>query len=96
MNEDHDFGRTLKEYRKKNNMTQAQLANLLGKSPSTIYGYETNQIIPSVDIVCMISSILSVEIEKLLGLSKPIKSKESLMAGYLIRFGNRLELGNEI
>lgn len=71
MSENFDFGSKLKEYRKKNNMTQAQLARLLGKAPSTIYGYESNQILPSFDTLCMISSIFSADVEDLLELRCP-------------------------
>lgn len=66
--EEFNFGKRLKDYRKRNKMTQAELANLLGKSTSTIYGYETNQILPSYATVCQMSAIFSVEIEDLLDL----------------------------
>jgi len=71
MPDDFDFGKTLKEYRKKNKMTQSQLAHALGKSASTIYGYETNQIMPSHDTLCRISNVLSASIEELIGLKQP-------------------------
>lgn len=83
MTENFDFGSKLKEYRKKNKMTQVQLANLLGKSPSTIYGYETNQILPSFDTLCLISSILSADVEDLLDLHAPSISEKSIREYYL-------------
>lgn len=73
MAEKYNFGKKLREYRKKRKMTQAQLANLLGKSTSTIYGYETNQILPSYDTVCLISTVLDADIEALLDLEEKLQ-----------------------
>ena len=83
MSDNFDFGSKLKEYRKKHKMTQAQLANLLGKSPSTIYGYESNQILPSFDTLCMISSIFSADVEDLLELRSPRMDGKCIRGYYL-------------
>lgn len=72
MAEELSLGENIKRYRKNKKLTQAQLGRLLGKSASTIYGYESNQILPSYDTVCRISSILSVDFDKLVNLKEPI------------------------
>lgn len=96
MTENFDFGSKLKEYRKKNKMTQAQLANLLGKSPSTIYGYESNQILPSFDTLCQISSILSADIEELLELQAPRINERVIRDYYVGNLRNWQEHENEV
>ena len=85
----NNFGENLKKYRKESKMTQAELANLLGKSASTIYGYETNQIMPSYDTVCMISSVFNVDISNLLDLNQKKKeytSDREIYDNYLERW----------
>ena len=68
---EYNFGEKLKMYRKKCKLTQAQLGKALGKSASTIYGYENNRIMPSYDVVCRLSSILDADVAVLLGINEP-------------------------
>lgn len=83
MAETYDLGSKLKEYRKKKNMSQAQLASLLGKSTSTIYGYETNQIIPPFETLCAISDILSADMEVLLEIWSSVNKDKRKIEYYL-------------
>ena len=49
-------GDRIKHLRKSNNLTQKELAERIGISRSTLAGYETNQIEPSLNVVFKISS----------------------------------------
>lgn len=49
-------GDRIKHLRKNNNLTQKELAERIGISRSTLAGYETNQIEPSLNVVFKISS----------------------------------------
>ena len=49
-------GERIKRLRKNNNMTQKEFAERIGISRSTLAGYETNQIEPSLNVVFKISS----------------------------------------
>lgn len=86
MPEEMSFGARLRSYRKKKKLTQAQLAKILGKSPSTIYGYESDQIMPSYDTVCLISSALSVGVTELMDLKETLPSEEGMMEYYKLFF----------
>lgn len=62
------FGDTLKSLRKKENMTQAQLAQKLGLTKSVISAYETGLRLPSYDILICIAKIYNVSTDYLLGI----------------------------
>lgn len=49
-------GERIKHLRKNNNLTQKEFAERIGISRSTLAGYETNQIEPSLNVVFKISS----------------------------------------
>lgn len=49
-------GDRIKHLRKSNNLTQKELAERIGISRSTLAGYETNQIEPSLNVVFKMSS----------------------------------------
>ena len=53
-------GDRIKHLRKSNNLTQKELAERIGISRSTLAGYETNQIEPSLNVVFKMSSELGV------------------------------------
>ncbi|MBE7016446.1 MAG: helix-turn-helix transcriptional regulator [Ruminococcaceae bacterium] len=86
MPEEMSFGARLKNYRKKKKMTQAQLAKILGKSPSTVYGYESDQILPSYDTVCLISTALSVRVTDLMDLKETLPDEDGMMEYYKLYF----------
>ena len=65
-----EFGKTLKNLRLQNCLTQAQLANRLGVTKSVISAYETGLRMPSYDILISISRIFKVTTDYLLGVER--------------------------
>ena len=65
-----DFGTTLKELRKRNKMTQLQLANLLGITKSVVSFYENRERTPSPEILVKIASVFHVTTDYLLGIDR--------------------------
>jgi MerR family transcriptional regulator, light-induced transcriptional regulator len=61
-----DFGTRLKQVRKARNMTQLQLAKLLGVEQSAISNYEKNLRTPTASIILQIASHLEVRVDELL------------------------------
>lgn len=68
-NKDNICGLRIKALRKKNNLTQNQLARLLHMSRSTVLKYETGRQIPPVDRICDIADIFDVSTDYLYGVS---------------------------
>lgn len=65
-----EFGNRLRELRKQKNLTQKQLAALIGVKNSIISFYEVGDRIPSPEIIIKLSSVLRVSTDYLLGLEK--------------------------
>ena len=65
-----DFGRKLKELRKQKNLTQKELASLIGVKNSIISFYEVGERIPSPEILIKLASVLHVTSDYLLGIEK--------------------------
>jgi putative transcriptional regulator len=55
----------VKELRLKKNLTQSQLADLVGVSRQTIFSIEINKYIPSVLLSLKIAKVLNTKIEQL-------------------------------
>jgi putative transcriptional regulator len=55
----------LKKMRKEKNITQVELADLLGVTQKTISSYETKRINPSAEIFYKLSKIFEIPLEKL-------------------------------
>lgn len=68
-NKDNICGIRIKALRKKNKLTQNQLARLLHMSRSTVLKYETGRQIPPVDRTCDIADIFDVSTDYLYGVS---------------------------
>ena len=68
-----DFGNTLKTFRLRKNMTQAQLAQKFGLTKSVISAYETGLRLPSYDIHIHIARIYNVSTDYLLGIEQKQK-----------------------
>ncbi|WP_303800404.1 helix-turn-helix domain-containing protein [Ruminococcus flavefaciens] len=69
INQGNICGERIKALRKKNNLTQCQLAELLHMSRSTVLKYETGRQIPPVDRICDIADIFNVSTDYLYGLT---------------------------
>ena len=65
-----DFGFRIRTLRKKNNLTQSQLAERLGVTKSVISAYENDLRLPSYDTLIAISRIFKVSTDYLLGVEQ--------------------------
>ena len=70
MNVVYDFGLTLKNLRKKKNLSQEQVAKRLNLTKSSIGGYENNIITPSLEILKEFAILFNTSADYLLGLDK--------------------------
>lgn len=65
-----EIGEKLRRLRKQKNLTQKQLASLIGVQNSIISFYELGDRIPSPEIIIKLASVLHVSTDYLLGLEK--------------------------
>ncbi len=65
-----EFGKRLRQLRKERNLTQRQLADLIGVRNSVISFYEVGERTPSLDAVVKLASVLHASADTLLGLEK--------------------------
>lgn len=65
-----DFGLRLKELRKQHNLTQKQLANIIGVQNSIFSFYEVGERLPSPEIIRKLAITLHVSSDYLLGIEK--------------------------
>lgn len=72
------FSYRLNALLEENNMTQTQLAKMIGTSNVTICRYSTCERVPRLDVVAKIANVFNVSIDYLLGNSesKTLKSSE--------------------
>lgn len=75
------FTEQLKKLRLKKQLTQAELANLVGVSPSAMAMYERGEREPGIKILIIISRVLNVDFATLLGIEKNENSPEQLSEG---------------
>lgn len=66
----YDFGLTLKNLRKKKNLSQEQVAKRLNLTKASISGYENNIITPSIETIKGLSILYNTTSDYLLGLDK--------------------------
>lgn len=64
----YDFGLRLKELRNKKNISQTEAANRLGVSKNTVYCYENNLKMPSVNRLVDIAVLYDSSIDYIMGL----------------------------
>lgn len=62
-----DFGKNLRMYRRERDLTQAQLAEMVGVAHNTIAGYEKGDREPSYQTLEAIADVLNVSIDALMG-----------------------------
>lgn len=65
-----EFGVRLRKLRKEKNLTQKQLAALIGVQNSIISFYEMGDRLPSPDVIIKLSAVLHVSSDYLLGIEK--------------------------
>lgn len=66
------FIKNLKEYRKQNNLTQDDLAEMLGYSQKNIAKWEQGYSIPSIDVVIELSKKMKISLDDLFGLKEKV------------------------
>lgn len=76
-----DFGSRLKKARKDKNVTQKELARVLGVAQSAIANYENNTRFPGLDTLREISDFLNISLDHLLGVEEKIKYNASQSLG---------------
>ena len=62
------YGKKIKELRQEKGLTQAQLAEKISTTASTIGKYEREELQPNVDIIISLSKFFGVSADYLLGL----------------------------
>ncbi len=65
-----EFGERLRQLRKERNLTQKQLADLIGVKNSVISFYEVGERTPSLEAVVKLARVLHVSADTLLGIEK--------------------------
>lgn len=78
------FSQYIKDYRKKNNLTQQELANKLYVTKQTISKWENDKGIPDVSLYQSISNLLDVSIDELMGNEKKSVKKKNYLIISLI------------
>ena len=86
------FDSKLKELRKQNNLTQAELAEALGLKRATVTQYEGGRISPSKDVLMKVANYFRVSVDDLVGQSGNSEDENSLMR---VNVSNRLNKENE-
>lgn len=71
------LGSRISDLRKKRNMTQADLAEAIGKSTSTVAMWETGQRDPGTEAIAQLARLFKVSADYLLGIGEPNKLLES-------------------
>lgn len=66
MYRNHNFGSNLRQFRKKNGLTRAQLAQMLSYSEKAVEKWETNGSVPPVTTICKLADFFQISIDTLL------------------------------
>lgn len=61
------IGKSLRLYRKANNLSQESLGNKLYMKRQTISAYENGLILPSIYTLCMIADVYHISVDELIG-----------------------------
>ena len=80
------FGKRLKELRESRNVTQQQLADVLGVGRATIAGYETKDKSPDYDRLKLIAQFFDVTTDYLLGMEPKEINKDITLATHRSNF----------
>jgi transcriptional regulator with XRE-family HTH domain len=79
-----DLGSQISCVRKKNGLTQAQLAELMGVEPETVSRFERGTATPSLQRIVSIADVLGVSVQHLLGKASPLKSDKIALLEHLL------------
>ena len=70
------IGKNLKRLRREKNITQDQLADILGVSYQSVSRWETGLCYPDIELLPTISDFFGVSVDKLIGVDKSIEQKK--------------------
>ncbi|MDE5964274.1 MAG: helix-turn-helix domain-containing protein [Eubacterium sp.] len=73
-----NLGKNIAELRKKNNLTQEELANMLGVSPQAVSKWENDAACPDIALLPKIAEIFGVTIDELMNEQGSINSKKTV------------------
>lgn len=65
-----DIGKNITNLRKKHNLTQEELANIINVSPKTISSYENNRSLPNIEILILLAKVFNTNINDILGMNE--------------------------
>lgn len=65
-----NIGQNIINLRKKNNLTQQDLAKLINVSPKTISSYENNRNLPNIEILVLMAEAMNTSIDEIVGFNK--------------------------
>jgi putative transcriptional regulator len=85
------LGAHIEKLRKARGWTQAELARACGVSQQAIFAYELGERRPTVLILVKMSKALTVPIEKLVGMTEPIKTREQRASPRAVHLGQRIQ-----
>ena len=71
-----NFGRLLKQFRQRNNMSREEFADRLGSNPSTIYSYEKSRRTPSIEFLRIMYDVFGVEPNYFFGIENENKEQD--------------------
>jgi|GEM_PF-715572 len=78
-----DFiGKRIKKYRKKENLTQKELGNLIGRSEVSVRKYEAGDVAPGIDVIDKIAEALNISRNALLIVKRSYRPDKSLEMVY--------------
>ena len=73
---DYRFGNMILDLRTRSNMSQADLAGMLGVTNKAVSKWETGKAKPSVDIIRKLADLWHIPVEKLLSLKEDVRKQE--------------------
>ena len=73
-----NLGKNISELRKKNNLTQEELANMLGVSPQAVSKWENDAACPDITLLPKIAEIFGVTIDELMNEQGNITSRKTV------------------
>lgn len=88
------IGEKIKRCRKENKISQAKLAELSGRSKSSIEKYECGAITPSLEAIKSIAKALNIKLEYLIDLNAPISSQIDTHETIKEEIKNNLDIDN--
>ena len=73
------FGKTIKDLRRKQDLTQERLAEILSISPQAISRWETDMAMPDISLIAPLCNLFNISADELLGIDLARK-KETVKA----------------